>query len=78
MIDFQSGQTTAKLSQPVDLDSLADIERRLASITVLEIKSSRKKTTREGFAGFFSPIQETGPHQASRLRIATARIASAI
>lgn len=41
-----------KLTGTVDLDDLADIERHLGSITVCEIKSSRKKLP-EGFAGFF-------------------------
>src|SRR6516225_2724478 len=41
-----------KLSAPVDLDDLADIERQLNRITVFEIKSSRKKL-RVDFGGFF-------------------------
>ena len=41
-----------KLAVHVDLDDLADVERRLSYITVFEIKSSRKKL-RPGFGGFF-------------------------
>ncbi len=41
-----------KLSAPVDLDDLANIERHLNHITVFEIKSSRKKLPLD-FGGFF-------------------------
>src|SRR5712692_9913139 len=41
-----------KLSVPVDLDDLANIERHLNHITVFEIKSSRKKLPLD-FGGFF-------------------------
>src|SRR5437667_11143307 len=41
-----------KLSAPVNLDDLPDIERQLSHLTVLEIKSSRKKLGSE-FGGFF-------------------------
>jgi hypothetical protein len=41
-----------KLSAPVDLDELVEIERQLSYIMVLEIKSSRKKLG-AGFGGFF-------------------------
>src|SRR6266481_4356104 len=41
-----------KLSGPVDLDDLTEIENHLATITVLEIKSSRKKL-RADFSGYF-------------------------
>src|SRR5438874_13107706 len=41
-----------KLSTSVDLDSLAEIERQLSHITVLEIKSSRRKLGSD-FGGFF-------------------------
>jgi hypothetical protein len=41
-----------KVSRPIDLSALADVERHLGSITVLEIKSSRKKLPLD-FGGFF-------------------------
>jgi hypothetical protein len=41
-----------KLSSPIDLDDLAEVERQLETITVFEIKSSRKKL-RAKFAGYF-------------------------
>jgi len=41
-----------KLSAPVDLDNLADIEARLNTIMVFEIKSSRKKLP-PNFSGYF-------------------------
>jgi hypothetical protein len=41
-----------KLSEPVDLDDLAVVEKHLAQITVFEIKSTRKKL-RSDFSGYF-------------------------
>src|SRR6516164_3782258 len=41
-----------KLSSPVDLNSLAEIELHLEKITVFEVKSSRK-TLPLDFSGFF-------------------------
>jgi hypothetical protein len=41
-----------KLSDQVNLDDVGDIERRLGSITVFEVKSSRKKL-RADFSGYF-------------------------
>jgi hypothetical protein len=41
-----------KLGADVDLDDLTDVERYLDTITVLEIKSSRRKLGAD-FAGFF-------------------------
>lgn len=41
-----------RLSGPVDLNNLADIEKKLEKITVFEIKSSRKKL-RDDFGSFF-------------------------
>ena len=41
-----------RLSGPVDLDDLADIERGLSKVTVYEIKSSKKKLSAD-FAGYF-------------------------
>ncbi len=41
-----------KLSGPVDLNDLAEVEKHLAKITVFEIKSTRKKL-RPDFSGYF-------------------------
>lgn len=41
-----------KLSGPVDLNDLAEVEKQLAKITVFEIKSTRKKL-RPDFSGYF-------------------------
>jgi hypothetical protein len=41
-----------KLSSSIELDDLAEVERHLPQITVLEIKSSRRKLG-AGFKGFF-------------------------
>lgn len=41
-----------KLSGPVDLNDLAEVEKHLVQITVFEIKSTRKKL-RPDFSGYF-------------------------
>src|SRR6266851_6257439 len=41
-----------KLSSPVDLDNLAEVEKHLEQIRVFEVKSTRKKL-RPDFSGYF-------------------------
>jgi hypothetical protein len=41
-----------KLSEPVDLENLTEVEQCLGNVTVYEIKSTRKKL-RTDFAGYF-------------------------
>ena len=41
-----------KFSAPVDLDELAEVEKRLEQIKVFEVKSTRKKL-RSDFSGYF-------------------------
>src|SRR6266571_6907162 len=42
----------AKLSEPVELSNLAEVEKHLEQITVFEIKSTRKKLQSD-FSGYF-------------------------
>jgi len=56
-----------KLSGPVTLDDLADVEKNLSRITIFEIKSTRK-ILKSDFSSFFfcSPVQRFLSRKVSR------------